>query len=76
MIKKITCVIRWPIPSLVKELRGYYRRFIRGYGTIARPLIDLLKKNSFQWSPSAQSAFEQLKRAMVTTFVLVLPNFT
>ncbi|GKB12244.1 putative mitochondrial protein [Tanacetum coccineum] len=56
-------------------LIGYYRRFIKHYAIISRPLTLLLKKNGFHWNESATIAFEELKKAMITARVLALPNF-
>lgn len=59
---------QWPTPKIVKELRGflsladYYRRFVK---YIAKPLIELLKKDQFLWTSKAQEAFETLKVDMV-----------
>lgn len=57
-------------------LTGYYRNFIQHYGNLAEPLTALLKKNAFHRSQTTTNAFDNLKKAVTETPVLILPDFS
>lgn len=75
-------MLHWPTPTTLRELQGfleltrYYRRFVARYGTLAWPLTQLFKRDSFHWDVAATEAFSRLKHAMTTVSVLALPDFT
>lgn len=61
---KVQVMIDWPIPTNLRELQGltsYYRKFVKGYASIAQPLTSQLRKDS--WSSTATEAFSTLKTA-------------
>ncbi|KAI4330108.1 hypothetical protein MLD38_028415 [Melastoma candidum] len=78
---KVKAVREWPVPHSTKGVRGFlrlagsYRRFVHNYGSIARPLTELLQKDApspFHWTNEANSAFQALKGAL--TMVITLRN--
>ncbi|KAH1034725.1 hypothetical protein GYH30_054917 [Glycine max] len=80
--QKIRCIVDWPEPKNVKGVRGflgltgYYRKFIKDYGKLAKPLTEMTKKDNFKWGKETSTAFTQLKTVMTTPPVLALPNFS
>nr|KYP63914.1 Retrovirus-related Pol polyprotein from transposon 17.6 [Cajanus cajan] len=56
-------------------LAGYYRRFIEGFSKIVAPLTQLTRKEqSFTWTDACEQSFDELKRRLTTSPVLVLPD--
>jgi hypothetical protein len=54
----------------------YYRKFIRHFGLIAKPLTDLLRKDClFIWTSIHDSAFNALKAALCSAPILGIPDF-
>ena len=79
--EKIRAVTEWPTPSCVKDLRSflglasYYRRFVRGFASLASPLHDLMKKGvHFEWTEEADAAFQALKAALTSPPILAMPT--
>ena len=80
---KVQAILQWPIPANVKELRGflglagYYRKFIKNFGIIVKPLTELLRKGAlFIWRKDHQVAFHTLQQALSSAPVLALPDFS
>ncbi|WVZ87903.1 hypothetical protein U9M48_034478 [Paspalum notatum var. saurae] len=80
---KISSVMDWKVPEVVREVRGflglagYYRRFIESFSRIAKPMTSLLEKGvPFHWTKERQAAFDELKKRLTTAPVLTLPDLT
>jgi hypothetical protein len=61
---KVQDVLSWKAPMSVSDIRsflrlsGYYRRFIKGFLKISKPMIELLEKDKqFKWTPTCESSF-------------------
>ena len=76
-------VANWPDPKSRREvhqflgLANYYRRFVQDFAKIAKPLHRLTEKTvEFMWSPECKSAFEELRRRLITAPILVFPDYS
>ena len=79
--KKVTGVLEWPRPKMVKEvqkflgLANYYRRFIKDFAKLAKPLYKLVRKDKkWNWEEEQKVAFKELKRVFTIRPVLVVPD--
>ena len=70
--QKLESLQQMPAPTDLTEVRkflglvGYYRKFIPKYSDIARPLMNLIRKDiPFEWSKACQAAFEMLKEYLL-----------
>ena len=79
---KVQVIKNYPVPKSCNDVRSfvalvsYYRRFIKGFATIASPLNALLKKGvQFLWSHQCQTAFEILRDCLLKAPILAYPNF-
>ena len=74
---KVQAVQEYEVPKTLKDVRSFlgfanfYRRFIKDFSKIARPITDCLKGGGFQWTPAATAAFEYLKKAFTTAPILI-----
>ena len=77
---KIEVIEQLPPPANLKALRsflghaGFYRRFIKNFSFIARPLSNLLAKDTpFVFDDACLEAFHTLKKALFTAPIIKLP---
>ena len=77
--EKTSKVATWPAPTCKRDvqqflgLANYYRRFIKNFAEIAKPLHQLTEKtHSFSWTDQCQVAFDELRCRLTSTPVLVL----
>ena len=68
-------------PMTLKQVRaflglvGYYRKFIKGFAKIAKPLTLLTRQQvKFEWTPEHHTAFLHLKEAIVQAPILHYPS--
>ena len=79
---KVDLISNLPPPKTVREVRsflghaGFYRRFIKDFSKVSRPLCNLLAKDvPFVFDDSCLVAFEKLKQ-LLTSPIIQPPNWS
>jgi hypothetical protein len=80
---KIELIVNLPTPKSIKDVRsflrhvGFYRRFIKDFSVISKPLSNLLTKdNIFEWTEHCEEAFVKLKNLLTSAPVIQPPNWS
>ncbi|GJY18196.1 putative reverse transcriptase domain-containing protein [Tanacetum coccineum] len=78
---KIESIKDWESPKTLTEIRqflglaGYYRRFIKGFSKIAKPMTKLTQKSvKFNWGEKEETAFQTLKQKLCSAPIFALPE--
>ena len=83
MQDKVAAVREWPTPRNIHDVRsflglaGFYRRFVKGFSDVARPITELTKTNTdtpFEWGDAQERAFAALKDALTNAPVLLIAD--
>ena len=78
---KIKAIKEYPKPNTIRKIRAfiglasYYRRFIKDFAELAKPLHRLTSNQKLVWNEKAEEAFIVLKRKLTSTPILAFPNF-
>ncbi len=79
---KLKAIQDWPQPKTVKDIQkflgfcNFYRRFVKDYSTVARPLFNLTKQNTtWHWSSECNNTFTRRQHTLTTSPVLILPDY-
>ena len=79
--EKVEAVMSWERSKSVFEIRnflglaGYYRRFMEDFSRLAAPMRRLTRKEvKFDWDDRCEEAFQELKRRLTTTLILIVPD--
>ena len=71
------------LPRNMTEVRSflglcsYYRKFVKDFASIAKPLHDLTAKDkSFKWSEDCQISFDKLKQVLISEPILAHPDIS
>ena len=80
---KIELISHLPTPKSVKDIisflghAGFYRRFIKDFSTISRPLSNLLSKDTiFEWTEKCEIAFVKLKSMLTSAPIMQPPDWS
>jgi hypothetical protein len=78
---KIEDVLSWNAPMSVSDIQcflglaSYYRRLIEGFSKIRKFMTKLLEKDKkFKWMPAYKASFQELKKRLTTSLILVMPG--
>ena len=79
---KIDLISKLPIRRTVRDIRsflghaGFYRRFIQGFSSIAKPLCTLLQNDiEFVWTDECQKSFDTLKKWLTIAPIVQPPQW-
>ena len=79
--EKVEAVMSWGRPKSVfgihsfLGLAGYYRRFIKNFSLLAAPMTRFTRKGvKFEWDDLCKKAFQELKRRLTSTPILIVPE--
>nr|GEX17439.1 reverse transcriptase domain-containing protein [Tanacetum cinerariifolium] len=79
---KVKVITKLPHPTTIKGIRsflghaGFYRRFIKDFSKIARPLTRLLDKDTpFFFFKECVEAFQTIKRKLIEAPILIAPDW-
>ncbi|GKB05077.1 reverse transcriptase domain-containing protein, partial [Tanacetum coccineum] len=79
---KVDVISSLPYPTNVKGIQsflghvGFYRRFIKDFSKISRPMTQLFMKDAkFNFSDECIKSFDILRDKLITALVIIAPNW-